>query len=90
MCRMGKMVCHAECPLTLPACPAPPACAPPARLAAGPRDIRLHLGVSVLDMVLRDLRAKPEHRWGRLRLLEEGNMCGGTHTAACAAQWQPA
>ena len=30
----------------------------------GPRDVRLHLAASVQDVVLRDLRARPEHRWG--------------------------
>ena len=45
------------------------AACPPPRLVplvpfAGPRDVRLHLAASVQDVVVRDLRARPEHRWG--------------------------
>lgn len=50
--------------------PMPPNPRPPTYLhtscpasAAGPRDVRLHLGVSIHDVVIRDLRARVEHRW---------------------------
>lgn len=38
-------------------------------LLPGPRDVRMHVAASVQDVVIQDLRARKEHRWGEARQL---------------------
>lgn len=38
-------------------------------LVPGPRDVRMHVAASVQDVVIQDLRARKEHRWGEAKQL---------------------